>query len=399
MGLQATLPNLKDIKAVNMRTNEYTLLDTHFTVEVFTRWILRHSDEFMRAYRDPYEHSTAEINVVKIQQVDYPGEPEGEESARRPVHRSKHPRWSFDAVTHNATPQWWHWEERGFCVRRVNDDSRSISEDTEPDTWQFGIKPNVEPAVVSESLFHLLRSIAIYKRSRRNSHFLHASGVVSPNTGKAVLFTGSVSAGKTTLMTHAVLKANALPLTNDRAWVLCEGSNEVCPQIVSWPSYASYCEGTLLNDDRLRSGAVAFEEQNSILRVTKNDRPLQNRFDKDAKRIYPMGWFSDIANCKYETEAPLATISISQVDPYTTRSTLRELNPAGSQADRAMILTAIETEQFDSSEPSFRDWHGMHYTSDNKSKSDLIDRCLSSGVRFVALHASPRDLSVVGELL
>lgn len=380
----------------------HRLLDTTFEIQVWDEWALAHVEAFMRAYQSsqqaPDSLSGRSIRQVQIVQVDHPGESLEAENERQAVHRSKHLRWSFDATTHFDRPGWWFWEGRDFCVRR--EAPAGVPRDVDvPEKWEFAVIPEGDKAAAGEALFHLLRSLAIVSRDVRGTRMLHASGVVRPDDGRAVLFTGSVSAGKTTLMTYSVLAQGAVPLTNDRAWLLPISSDGRAPLVQSWPSYASYCEGTLLQDPRLEQAALEFERGASLLRVSSHNEPLRPRFDKDTKRIYPMSWFTDVLGSRYAIEAELGVVALCKVDPAFGTSSARDLDPIGNEEHQKEIVDVLSAEQFDDAEESFLRWHGLELSGEPLDVCELVETCAKSGVRFVSVHASPADLSIVKGLL
>ncbi|WP_159803271.1 hypothetical protein [Arthrobacter zhaoguopingii] len=363
---------------------------------------MAHVDAFMEAYAGVSGSLSAQqepTKIIKITQVPHPGIPAAPECERRAVHRSKHPRWSFDATAHSDRPGWWFWEGRDFGVRSdppsdyVGDDLRAVEK------WSFAVLSDGDRAAAGEALFHLLRSLALVVRGVRGTRLLHASGIVRPRDGNAVLFTGAVSAGKTTLMTNAVLEHGVVPLTNDRAWIHLSNNDGAPPRVHTWPSYASFCEGTLLGYPQLEEAALAFEHGESLLRVSPNSQPLRPLFDKDSKRIYPMSWFTNAVDVRFAAEAELGVIALSRVDPTLDEPSLRELNPLHDQRDHDEIVAVLLSEQFDTSEPSFLQWHGLALDKDPIDVEDLVQGCARSGVRFVALSLRPSDLSVLRDLL
>ncbi|GAA4625798.1 aconitase family protein [Cellulomonas oligotrophica] len=149
------------------------------------------------------------------------------------------------------------------------------------------MEPDSDRASVGETVFHVLRSIALWRRDRSAGPLLHASGVLD-RSGRAVLFAGAVSAGKTTLFTRSVLGHGATPLTNDRAWVTERGT-----RVHSW---------------------------------LENAGPLRRAYTKDVKRIYPMSWFAEAAGTAYARMAPLGALVLARVAPAVERSSIETLD-------------------------------------------------------------------------
>ncbi|KQR11669.1 hypothetical protein [Cellulomonas sp. Leaf334] len=300
-----------------------------------------------------------------------------------PVHRSKHSYWSLSGDLLETSPRTVRFAGRGVAV---------TSEAA--DRWRVAAQPWAKPSVVGEAVFHVQRSVALYRRDSATGPLLHASGVLGRD-GRAVLFTGSVSAGKTTLLTEAVVTYGAVPLTNDRAWLRIDADVTV----QSWPSYASFCEGTLITYPVLRGAAERFEsERDNPLRTTAHPEPLRYAFDKDTKRIYPMSWFTDATNTRFVPSATLGTLVLSRLEVARGASELRELDLT-HDVDRRMLVDVLQDESFDSHEPSFLPWHGLPMPVLCWPPEKVADALRDAGVRVVVLRADPTELSVLADLL
>ncbi|KOX14243.1 hypothetical protein ADL05_16730 [Nocardiopsis sp. NRRL B-16309] len=337
----------------------------------------------MRAYSEmPSAVSSVPVDVL-VEQNSGSAAEDGRSRATVDVHASKHPHWSFAADVLVEEPRAVRWQGRGVTVRHEGDLS-----------WRVGVDPDSDPRLVGEAVFHLLRSIALYRRDTAAGPLVHASGVLD-RRGRAVLFSGSVLAGKTTLLTESVIGRGATPLTNDRALIRFFGTQA---DVLTWPSYASFCEGTILNYPALAGAAEAFEHDANPVRTICHDRPLVSGFDKDTKRIYPMSWFTDATGASYAASAPLGTLVITRLIPGTGRSELRELD-LGTEADRGRVIDLFTRECFDQAEPSFLPWHGMSLPRSPWTADRIVSRLETACVRVLALEAEPGDLSVLEEIL
>lgn len=291
-----------------------------------------------------------------------------------PVHRSKHDYWNFTAqVTGGAPPLAAWWPARQLHIELP----ASLS------PIRVRLDRGVSDAFGGESLFHLMRSLALYLRAPGN--LLHASAVVS--AGSAVLFIGKVLAGKTTLMTEAVLACGARPLANDRVLVPARDP----PQTVSWPSYSSFCEGTLLVHESLARAALAYEREDCPYRTRRWPSPLARDFSVSSKRTYPMTWFTGATATRFARHAPLGAVVFCQLDPALAGASWARIEASGDAA--AAIAAELAKNCFDRAEPSFLPWHGVPGPGDAPRLDDLVRRACAAGTRFFRLAASPSPLS------
>lgn len=357
----------------------YDILDTHFSVTSTTPAHLDYTAAFLGSYAAAPPTAPAATTVhVTVRE----GRLDGPARSRVGVHRSKHPHWTVDGDVLADRPRAVRIVGRGTSV--VHHDERA---------WEILVDPATAASTAGETIFHALRSIAVWRRDRSAGPLLHASGVLD-RSGRAVLFAGAVSAGKTTLLTHAVLHHGATPLTNDRAWVL-DGSTAVR----SWPSYASYCEGTLLDHEPLAKAALAFEgPSGDAFRTIDHPGPLRRAYTKDVKRIYPMSWFADAASATYAPAAPLGALVLAHVAPGVERSGIADLDLARDD-DRDAVRALLRSQRFDDAEPSFLPWHGLAARGTAWSDDDVVETLRAAGTRVVRLAAAPADLGVVGALL
>jgi hypothetical protein len=289
------------------------------------------SSAFMDAYGP--EPRTPPVRRLDVE-VFRSSLPDSRNGLSVPIHRTKHPYWTFDGTILSERPRSVAWPGRKV-VCTVREGSLEIM-----------VAGDVKAAFASESVFHAIRSVALPPRAA--GAMLHASAIVA--NGRAILFGGDVLAGKTTLMTEAVLRHHAIPLANDRVLLAPDQRGEVT--VSSWPSYASYCEGTLLRYPELTRAALAYEQPDCPYRTQTWPAALERTYDKNRKRIYPMGWFADAANRRYAPRAPLGALVFPVLTLDGSPSCLRRLR-SEEGAERLRNLVFLYPD------PAFRPWHGI----------------------------------------
>jgi hypothetical protein len=355
------------------------LLDVGLEVEADDPALLDYARSFMEAYGEGYAPPASVARSVRV----YAGRgelPSGTGPAVQ-VHRSKHAYWNFAGTLVDDAPRTVRWDPRGV--------SATVGVCAAWARLDAGVE--CPPAVAGESLFHLLRSLALYLRPVAAGNLLHASAVEVE--GRAVLFTGDVSAGKTTLLTQATVAHGARPLANDR--VLVSAGNP--PLAVSWPSYSSYCEGTLLTYPALRDAAERYERGDCAYRTQRWPRPLAPAFGKDRKRVYPMRWFTDALGTRFSRGAPLGALVSARLDPNVSGWRLERLN-LDRAAVRQAVVQLLHRNCFDGFEPSFCPWHGLPLAGASPPLAGLVDRMRATGIPTLRLVLRPAELHRLGEL-
>ena len=356
----------------------FRILDTEFVVEAEQDQVLDYARAFTTDAYEPERGgspASAASAPVRVRVTRSPLPEPGPDVV--PVHRTKHAYWSFDARAADGgrTTVW----PRGIAV----------TVDAAVEEMTVAVGPDVPAAVAGESLFHAFRGVALYRRDPARGNLLHASAVVLDDA--AVLFTGAVNAGKTTMLTHLVLHGGAAPLSNDRVRV----TSDPAPVAQSWPSYASFAEGTILAHPELEEAALAYERGDYPLATQRWERPLAADFTKARKRVYPMTWFTDAAGVRYRSDAPLGAVFLCRLSPESGGIALRELSPADDES----VLEALAGNTFDDAEPSFLPWHGLRFPAGAPGLDGLLARSRAAGVRFFTLDADPRRLDDVRQAL
>lgn len=284
------------------------------------------------------------------------------------VHTTKHPYWNFSADYYTADPLEIRWPDRKTAfVFSADMSSISISFDT-----------SVPASFAGEYVFHCMRSFAIYLReTSMDTYFMHASAVQL--NGKGILFIGGANAGKTTLFMKSILEHDALPLSNDRILLSVTG-NGITGN--SWPSYVSLCEGTILNNDKLRSAAIQYSQDHAPYKTINWDAPLKYSFSKNDKRIYPLQWLTEITGKKYLQQSPVNAIIFTSMTANGSQPVFEEMDPGN--ADHAnYISTTLQNNSFDAEEPSFKPWHKLPFPQHPGNADTLLNKIKNTNVRIL----------------
>jgi hypothetical protein len=231
----------------------------------------------------------------------------------------------------------------------------------------------------------------VYLRPAAAGNLLHASAVEV--SGRAVLFVGEVSAGKTTLLTEATVAHGARPLSNDRVLVTAGDP----PLALSWPSYASFCEGTLLAYPALREAAERYEEDDHPYRTQRWLRALAPSFGKEEKRAYPMRWFTDAVGTRFSPGAAFGALVAARLDPRASAWSLERLE-LERPGPRGAVLRLLRRNCFDTFEPSFCPWHGLPPAHGAPPLERLVERLRAARTPVLRLVLRPADLPRLGEL-
>jgi hypothetical protein len=283
------------------------------------------------------------------------------------VHRSKHRYWDIRGTA--CAPGTVCWHNRPVSTRCIG--GRHVVVTT---------SPSVSPAVTGEAAWHVCRNLALYHREPRKAKLLHASAVAFGDCG--ILFIGEVSAGKTTLMTQAVLTHGATPVANDRVLVTLDTPVAV----TSWPSYASFTEGTLLDYEPLGRAARDYERGRFPYRTQTWGDTISRQYTKDAKRIFPMHWFTVASSHTYRRHARLGALVLSRLSPNVGTPHIARLDLSDGRT-REELISLVQRESFDTHEPSFYPWHGLPLPQGAAQAAALVTAIASQDIpvyRFVA---------------
>lgn len=202
---------------------------------------------------------------------------------------------------------------------------------------------------LGELVFHAARNLALWRRGRQLCSMLHASSVVFDD--KAWLFVGNKGAGKSTLFIDAVLRQGGRPLANDRV-ILDEFDKKT---VWSWPSYLSYCEGTILDYKELRDIFDAASVTEPAYERSNMERRLyRNSYGQNHKRIVPPYFLKETLGIQYVPSAPLGGLVLACLNPAMSQQAI--VHSKYSSTDLA--LADIEHALFTSDDPDFPCWHG-----------------------------------------
>jgi hypothetical protein len=361
----------------------FQLFDVEFEVLSDRPGPLRYIDAFMHAYQCgsrchwlPRATRTARLKVTTGKGIP------GAHESRVAIHSSGHQYWNTSGYLVRRHPWTVDWPDRQVEVTLVDDggDANIASQCNAPDP------------LVGEAAFHVCRSLAIYCRTTSLGYLLHASAIVTE--GKAILFIGGTAAGKTTLLLEACINGDAVPLSNDRVWVT--GVDQVIA--TSWPSYASFCEGTILAHGPLHRQALWYETAECTYRTLSWPQPLRNDFTKACKRIFPMVWFTDCIGREYAQSAPIQSIIFPSIAVAHSRPRLAPIDLSDT-AGRHKAVQLLRGNDFDCGEPSFRPWLGLTIPSIAAPIEVLVERLYQQDVRFFELQLSVANLPQLRETL
>lgn len=317
---------------------EREILGTVFQIQCTHSALLDYTDAFLDAYR-PNCQSTAACPLRFLSLKLIPDQPRAVTSADGQsvaVHRTKHPYWTFSGVLLETSPRVMVWPTKGLEIRL---DLPHI---------EIRASSRLSTAAAGEAVFHAMRGIALALRS--SGPMFHAA--VVQFGGRGIAFSGDSLAGKTTLFVETVVRLGAAPVSNDRCVIQQQGGGI---QAISWPSYSSYCEGTLRAYPELARAALDYETGDCAYRTQRWPAQLENSFRKDRKRIYPMRWFVQATGVFYEHATELAAIALSRLTTREGPISWRELDPASSE-----VAARLHEQVFVGDDPAFLPWHGIH---------------------------------------
>jgi hypothetical protein len=323
---------------------------------------------FMDAYEGPDDEAADAKVAIEVARGPLPAPAGG---ATVQVHSSKHAYWNFAGTVVSTEPRIVVWDGKGVAVRLEP-----------PDRAHVTVDPALPAARAGEAVFHLCRSLALYLRRADRGNLVHASAVECE--GRTVLFSGGVNAGKSTLCAESVLRHGCRPLANDRV-LLSAGEP---PVAVSWPSYSSFAEGTLLDYPELEEAARDYERPSCPYRTqTWGDR-LSRAYTKDVKRVYPMAWFAGAAGTRFVRRAPLGLLLLVR---------LKEGGRATLEPADVSAAAELADQSFDAAEPSFHPWHGLPAPRGAPPLEDLVQRMRRAGVAVYRYEPAADDLSSLAD--
>lgn len=215
-----------------------------------------------------------------------------------------------------------------------------------------------------ELLFHAARNISLYSIDRRNTILCHASGVAWDE--RIVLFGGNKGAGKSTLFIEAVTNGGT-PFANDRTAIdIATGF------ATSWPSYLSYCEGTIGDYAHLTRAFLDYEKDPQSVGLKRWGPVLRRNYSQDDKRIIPPHFLSRALDRRYRRSGSIAALVVPRLDPALT-------TPFACSGPLDMAsLTAREADalRLPQEDPDIPRWHGRGTVAPNTSRSNSGDALL-----------------------
>ena len=353
------------------------ILDTVFYISG-EKEILNYIDYFQDCY-DEGKGLVAENKInIEVHEAEVPKTINGEKIK---IHTTKHDYWNFYGE--------YVADEGG---RKVLWPGRNILITLKNQGIEIRYLKNMKANFIGESIYHALRGISLYKRKNENANFLHASGVTY--NGKGILFTGKVGAGKTTLLLDMVKNMNAELLTNDRIFIK---SNDKEVKGYSWPSYASFCEGTISEYKELKRLALEYEDNvNNKYRTQNWTKEISSSFTKDRKRTYPMMFLCDAFNKKFQRSSNINYIFLSHLDINNKVDEIRELEYF---KDKNMIMNVLESQLFDNREPSFEPWHGLKIDNSSNTCEKFIENLRKNNCRIIYCDLNPNNIYKLNDFI
>lgn len=228
-----------------------------------------------------------------------------------------------------------------------------------------------------ELIFHAARNLALWRRGEHLRPMLHASAI--DIDGMAWLFLGSKGAGKSTLFIDSVLRQHARPLANDRVLLDRRDGRSVW----SWPSYLSYCEGTLVDYPELRQVFDATAGTGSAARA----RLYRRSYAQAHKRITPPFHFHEVLGRRYRRSARIGGAVVARLEPghagglsVLSQHRSADLTP-GDLADAV----------FPHDDPDFADWHRATPAADPPDQpiDQALDWLRAANVPFLRVVLDP----------
>lgn len=229
-----------------------------------------------------------------------------------------------------------------------------------------------------ELIFHAARSIALCLRSSPFDVMLHASAIVLPGGG-AVLFAGGKGSGKSTLFAEMVIRGRCKPLANDRVF-LTAGSADLW----SWPSYLSYCEGTILDYPPLRTAFDAYEAEAQQHGCRIWGTAYRAIYSQTAKRIVPPYYLQSGVQSRYACHATASTLVI----PYASTTLSAPFTVVRECDASELSLAQLKQFCFLGPDPDFPPWHGIP-AGGVASVRRVSDEIRASGMRVVEIALNP----------
>ncbi len=195
-----------------------------------------------------------------------------------------------------------------------------------------------------ELTFHAARNLALWRRGTRLAPMLHASAILV--NGAAWLFMGSKGAGKSTLFVDSVLRHGATALANDRVLLDMDDGATVW----SWPSYLSYCEGTILDYPELRQvfDAAAGSKESPQAHLYRRS------YEQSHKRIVPPFHFHEVLGRRYARSAPIAGVVCARLEAGHAAG----LTVLATRRTSSLAASDIADAVFGVPDPDFPAWHG-----------------------------------------
>lgn len=284
-------------------------------------------------------------------------------------------------VAFHRSSNYAHWNidgyatESGICMNEHEVEVRVGAQSIEV---EFGQSVS---ARAPEILFHVVRNYCLYNKKSSEIAMFHASAV--SRDGGAILFAGGKGAGKSTQFIEAVTAGGYEPLANDRVVVEENGSQL---SVTSWPSYLSYCEGTILDYPVLKDAFDCYEGDEHNWWARKWGPEYSRSYNQDKKRIIPQDYLTKALGRPYKLESHLKAIVISEMDTeYSSGFSVRR----GDFEDPGTLEQLIEEIMFSGEDADIPCWHGVSRNTRDESVATIVERMRLAGVRIYRTRMNP----------
>jgi len=321
-----------------MGTQDFQILDSLFTFKNGNSWsefFIRMNTLYIGA-QPPVQGVAIDIHVYTVPYENLL-ELTREWNVRSFFHRSmNYAHWNLEGVsTHSKV-----FMPSEAIAFHVDNEASTLNVYLDPDKAQRG----------SELIYHAARNIALWRRGLRFSCMLHASAVVFNE--KTWLFIGDKGAGKSTLFIDSVLRQEATPLANDRVFLDSADGKAIW----SWPSYLSYCEGTILDYPELRSIFETARKTATGANTAYGSALYRKKYVQAHKRIVPPFFLKDSLNMSYVRANPIGGIVFACLDPSLKTGLAVQSWRKSDEVKVEEINHAI----FSADDPDFPCWHGIN---------------------------------------
>ncbi|EJF91078.1 hypothetical protein [Bartonella tamiae] len=349
------------MSVIKMKENVFQILDTRFHISGSERWL-----SYFSRFSDSYESKVC-IRHNRIIKIII------NEMTNLNLDLDLDLDWSYFHKSSNYD----HWNIKGYRYNSffiIPKYGLKFHFKNETLTLYANEKSTIRGA---ELLFHAARNIALYLRSEPFGIAVHASAVNSPNG--AILFAGNKGSGKSTQFLEALDVAGVLPFANDRVFFSSKN------HIYSWPSYLSYCEGTITDYPKVKMAFNTYENCNNENGLKKWGVDYDHSYVQNKKRIIPQDYLTNIYNFKYSISSKLKAIIFSNFNlEYEFSFSFKLINN-----DSFELKNNLKKVIFNDIDEDIPCWHEQILKNSNYDIDKLIDFIKINKVKIYIIDANP----------